>query len=356
MQDYIVTITKNDDSTVTIEGSITWDAFSRFEKDALGRLGTHLELDGFRKGHVPEDIALKHLGDDLVLTDMAEQAIAEFYPQILKDNNIDAIGRPVLTITKMARGNDLGFTLRTAVLPEITLPEYKDIAKTIPLNDTAPVTVEDIDKVVEHLRQMRAYGHVHDQPVPDHAEGSSQEEAGHKHDEPLPEVNDEFAKSFGEFTSVADLRAKIEENVGKEKVQEALDKRRVAILDAVVEKTSFFVPQIILQSEQEKLFSQIEADVARAGLSMDDYLKHAGKTKEQVLEEFKPEAEKRARMQLVVNAIAKKEHITPTDEEVDVRAQSLMAMYPGVDKARATAYADMVITNEKVIALLETEK
>ncbi len=102
---YTVTVTKHDDATVEIDGSISWEAFSKFEQNAFERLGKHLELPGFRKGHVPEDVAKKHLGDELILADMAELAIQELYPTILEEENIDAIGRPALSITKIARGN-----------------------------------------------------------------------------------------------------------------------------------------------------------------------------------------------------------------------------------------------------------
>lgn len=342
---YTTTITKNDDATVTIDGTLSWEDFSLFEAKAFARLGAHLELPGFRKGHVPEEIAKKHLGDELILSDMAELAIQELYPTLLKDKDIDAIGRPALAITKLARGNELGFSIRTAILPIFDLPDYKTLAKKVPTTDPAPVTEEDVEKVIENLRHLRAYGHVHE-------EGHD-----HTHEEPLPEVNDEFAKSFGgEFASLEDLKNKIRENTAKEKTHEASDKRRAAILEAIVSETTLTVPAILTSSEQEKILAQIEMDISRSGLSMEDYLKHVGKTKEALLEEFKPEAEKRAKMQLIINAIAKKESITSTDTEVEERTKQLLAMYPGADKARSEAYADMVLTNEKVIDLLEAQK
>lgn len=344
MKEYSVKVTKHDDSTIEIDGSIPWEAFAKYEKKAFERLGKHLKLDGFRQGYVPEDIAKAHLGDDLILADMAELAIAEFYPIILKDENIDAIGRPQLSITKIARSNELGFVLKTAVLPTINLPDYKKIAlntKSIPPSD---VTEEDINKVIENLRNLRAYGHVH------------QDGQQHDHKEPLPEVNDEFAKSFGDFKNVEDLRAKIKENVGKEKIHEANDKRRATILEDIVGQSSFILPNIILESEQDKIYAQLESDVSHSGVTMEEYLKHINKTKEQIMEESKPEAEKRARMQLIINAIARTENISATDEEIKTKVQSLSSMYPGADNARMEAYADMVIVNEKVISFLENQK
>ncbi len=341
-KDYTVKVTKHDDATVEMDCTLSWEAFAAFEKQALARLGEHLELPGFRKGHVPEEVTKKHLGDELILSDMAELAIAELYPTILEDEKIDAIGRPALSITKIARSNELAFTLRSAVVPAFELPDYKKIAAGTAPVAPAEATDADVEKVIENLRHMRAYGHVHE-------EGHD-----HGHTEPLPEVDDEFAKSFGEFASVDELKAKIRENVAKEKVVEAQSAHRAAIIEAVAAQTSFAVPTVIVESEQDKLYAQIEADIARSGLSMEDYLKHTSKTKEQVLEEYKPEAEKRARLQLVINAIARKESITATDEEVAARSKELLTLYPGADKARTEAYADMVITNEKVITFLES--
>ncbi len=203
------------------------------------------------------------------------------------------------------------------------------------------MTDEDVTRVVEELRQLRAYGHVH---------GADQE---HNHEEPLPEVDDAFAKTFGEFENVADMRAKITENLAREKSAEAKDKRRIAIMEAIVAKTDFVIPGIIIQSEQEKMLAQIESDIARAGFTMDDYLKQSQKTKEGMMDEFKPEAEKRARIQLVLNAISRKEDIVPKEAEVKAEAERLMAMYPGADLARTEAYVDMMMTNEQTLALLE---
>lgn len=327
---------------VEIKGEISWEAFNGFEKKAFNRLSEHLELDGFRKGNVPEAIAKKHLGDELILSDMAEIAIGEYYPKILEDKKIDAIGRPAVTITKIARDNALGFTITTEVLPDIKLPDYKKLAKNAPAIADVSITEEEVDKVIEDLRQMKAYGHVH-----------HHDDHGHSHDEPLPEVNDEFAKSFGAFESVADLKIKIKENILKEKDFAEKDKRRIAIMDSIISESKFPVPSIILKSEQEKMLAQIESDVARSGMNFDEYLKHVEKTRESLMEEYKDEAERRARFQMCINAIAKDMDIKITDEEVKAEAEKLMQMYPGADLMRTTAYADMILTNEKVLSTLE---
>lgn len=330
-------------SMIEIKGEISWEDFAVYEKKAFERLSAHIEIDGFRKGNVPEAIAKKQLGDELILSDMAELAIQEVYPQILEEKKIDAIGRPALSITKMARDNALGFTLTTAVLPEIKLPDYKKIAKGASGVAEVSVSEEEVDKVIEDLRQMRAYGHVH---------GA---EDKHEHTEELPEVNDDFAKSFGAFKDLGELRAKIKENVLREKDQNENDKRRITIMDGIIAESKFDVPAIILQSEQDKMIAQIESDVSRSGMEFDAYLKQVNKSRADLAEEFKGEAERRARFQMVINAIAKDMDLTISDEDVDKEAEKLMAQYPGADPARTKAYADMLLVNERILSMLESQ-
>lgn len=330
-------------SMLEIKGEIAWETFATYEKKAFERLSAHIEVDGFRKGNVPEAIAKKQLGDELLLSDMAELAIGELYPTILEEKKIDAIGRPALSITKLARDNALGFTLTTAILPEIKLPDYKKLAKGAPAVAEVSTSEEEIDKVIEDLRQMRAYGHVHS------------ETDKHEHTEELPEVNDEFAKSFGGFKDLAELRAKIKENILREKDQNESDKRRIAIMDSIIKETTFDVPAIILQSEQDKMIAQIESDVTRSGMEFDAYLKQVNKTRADIAEEFKGEAERRARFQMVINAIAKDMELTISDEDVEAEAKKLMAQYPGADLARTKAYADMILVNERILSMLESQ-
>jgi FKBP-type peptidyl-prolyl cis-trans isomerase (trigger factor) len=71
-------------------------------------------------------------------------------------------------------------------------------------------------------------------------------------------------------------------------------------------------------------------------------------------EEFKGEAERRARFQMVINAIAKDMDVKISDEEVDKEAEKLMQQYPGADLMRTKAYADMMLVNEKILSTLES--
>ncbi len=340
---YTITVTTLPESRTEIKGHITWDHLSTFEGAAFETLASKINLDGFREGKVPKDVAKKHIPDEILLSDMAELAINSVYPMMLADHSLDVIGRPDVSVTTIARGSNLEFTVIAAIVPTIALPNFKKISAAIALEDAKDVTAADVDKVVDELRQMRAYGHVH---------GATDE---HKHEEPLPEADDAFAKTFGKFETMDEFRAKIKENLMHEADTAARDKRRITILENIISETTFDIPKVIIESEKQKMLAQIEADIARSGASLEDYLKHINKTKEELLFEFTPEAEKRSRFQLVLNAIARQEKTLPSEAEVEAEAQKLMAMYPGADLNRTRAYADMMLTNEKVFELLESK-
>jgi len=146
-------------SMVKITGEIPYEELEKHRAKAIKELGQNLKVDGFRPGHVPEAVVVQKVGEMTLLTEMAERAMAAVYPEILKAHEIDPIGRPEIQITKIAPGNPLGFTATVAVLPEIDLPDYKNLAReeNASKSDVA-VTDEDVDKQVQDiLRQKAAY-------------------------------------------------------------------------------------------------------------------------------------------------------------------------------------------------------
>src|SRR5574343_431858 len=160
------TVQKLEKSEVEITGTIESAVFMSFEEKALAHLGSKMELPGFRPGKVPAEMVKQHINDMMLLEEMAERAIGASYAEIIEQEKIDAIGRPEISITKIARGSDLEFKIKTAVLPEIKLPDYKAIAKEENAKEDykKEVVIEeaDIEKVLLDLRKMRAHQAQHE--------------------------------------------------------------------------------------------------------------------------------------------------------------------------------------------------
>lgn len=386
------TVTPEEGSQVTVAGEVPYEELQKHRAAALQALGKNIELDGFRKGHVPEDILVQKIGEGTLLGEMAERALAKIYPTILTEHSIDAVGYPQIQITKLAPENPLGFTATIAVMPSIELPDYKKIAADVNKEKgSTEVTDEDIEaQIKDILRQKLAYerlqkkaqpqqhthadGTVHegpahgddttDLPTPETVgDAAAEEETGATEpseitDDELPELTDEYVQGLGQpgqFESVDDFKTKLREHLAIEKEKEVNAAHRAKVTDKIIEASTFELPQVMIDAELNQMFAQMEEDLTRANLSMEDYLGHIKKTKADLTAEWSPAAEKRARLQLILNEIAKKENVQPDEEQLEAQIAQLKEQYKDADEARVRMYVTSVLTNEATMQMLETQ-
>lgn len=362
-------------SMVKITGEIPYEELEKHRAKSIKELGQNLKVDGFRPGHVPEAVVVQKVGEMPLLTEMAERALASAYPEILKAHDIDPIGRPEIQITKIAAQNPLGFTATVAVLPEIKLPDYQKLAREQNAKKSdITVTDEDVNKqAADILRQKAAYERLQkkaaagEKQTHTHADGTVHEGPDHDdegkplediNDLKIPELTDDVVKTLGapgQFENVADFKAKLREHLEIEKKREAEAKHRATLTDKIIENSSFELPKILVDSELGQMFGQMEEDIKRAGLSVDDYLTHMKKTRDDLEKEWAPTAEKRARLQLVLNEIAKKESILPEKETIENEVKHLLEHYKNADETRVRIYVASVLQNEAVMKFLENQ-
>lgn len=360
------TVTPEAGSQVKISGEIPYAELAHERDAAIKKLSETINLDGFRKGHVPESVLVKHVGEMAILMEMAERAIAHMYPHIVEAHDLDVIGYPKIDITKIAPENPLGFTAIVAVIPAITLPEFKALAKTInATRESDEVTDADVEKqIADILRQRAAYERLQkkaaakaegDLPTPETVDApiESEEDLAKL---PIPELTDEVAQSIGQpgqFTDVADFKAKLREHLTIEKKRDFAANHRAKLTDAIIDASTMELPQVLIDSELNQMFAQMQEDLERANLKMDDYLTHIKKTKEDLTTEWTPAAEKRAKLQLILNEIAKKESIKPDEAQLKSQVDQLLAQYKDADPHRVAVYVASVMQNEAVMQMLE---
>lgn len=336
------------------------DEFETYHAKGLSTIQQVVEVDGFRKGNAPENLIIQKYGDMIILEEMANIALREAYVKSVEEHKVNPISEPQVTITKIAKGNPLELTITVPVMPEVTLPAYKKLAKeAIKDDEKIEVTDKDIDDVLEELRKGRATVHEHEHGENcDHDEELVEEKKEiTETDAVLPELNDEFAKSFGEnFKDLADLKAKVGENLKLEKEQKLREKRRSAIMEKLVAETKADLPHVIVEGELNTMLGQMKQDITRFGGTWEDYLTHSKKTEDELKAEWKNDAEKRAMSQLLLHKIAQAEKIVATEEEIEVELIRVLATVQDADEERARAYLYQALTNEKVLKFLEETK
>lgn len=360
--------------------------FESYHVKAFTVVQQAVEVDGFRKGNAPEGLIVKKYGDMVILEEMANLALRDAYVKGVEEHKLNPISEPQVTITKIAKGNPLELTVVVPVMPEVTLPSYKKIAKdTMTDGEKIEVSDKDIEDVIEELRKGRATQHTHvDEPKSeedvesqqastqinhdhsheshDHShDGHDHEGHDHTHEEKsvtdvavLPELDDTFAQSFGgDFKTLTDLKTKVGENLKLEKEQKLREKRRTAIMEKLVSESKADIPDIIVEGELNNMLTQMKGDITRFGGTWEDYLTHSKKTEEEMKKDWLHDAEKRAMSQLLLHKIAQAEKLIATEEEVEVELVRLLATVQDADEERAKAYLYQALTNEKVLKFLE---
>ncbi|MCE9629011.1 MAG: hypothetical protein K8Q91_03380 [Candidatus Vogelbacteria bacterium] len=348
-----IKINKINDSEVEIIGEVESVEFMKHWTPVVKKLNEQVTLDGFRKGNAPEKILLEKIGEEKVLIEMADTVFAKLYPEILTEHKIDAIGQPQVSITKLAKDNPLGFTIKTAIVPTLKLPDYKKIAKETVAKTEKPteVTDKEIEDVIFELQKQRAMS----------LEENKDLKPEDKDKLVLPEITDEFVKTLGKFENVADFKAKIRENLGSDKEFRAKEKTRLAIMDAIAEKIEVTIPDILVESELNKMVQELKYETNRMGLKFDDYLIHLKKTEDELKHNWKADAEKRVKLGLVVNAIIDDAKLEATKEELEHEVSHMLGhmgdQQPSdKDLPRVHSYAENTILHKKVFELLENNK
>lgn len=318
------------------------------ETHVLEGMAKDLELPGFRKGKVPHDVIRKRMGEMALFEDAAMHALSHAIEEIFRVEKLDVIGRPIVAATKLAPGNPAVFKVTVPLFPRLSLPDYKAIAakenkKPIPETKTEE---KDIDAIVaEIVKEHQA----HDGLPPARAGGA---QAG-KNEFTL---SDETAKELGEFSSVADLRAKVTEGLSAHRKSREADKRRAELLDTIVKETRGEIPDVLIDNELLRLEADFEREITRLGSTFDAYLKEIKKDRETLREERRPDAEKRARLLLVLAEIARAEKIIAPPAEVDAEVKHILEHYKDAKEENARLFVENTILNQKTIEFLEVQK
>lgn len=313
----ITKIERLPEAEALITGEITLPFLVELRKEAVESLGKDAKIPGFRPGHIPEEILVKNLGEMRILEETAEIALAKEFRNIVKESKLFPIGRPDISITKLAPGIPLEFKMKIYLEPEFKLPDYKKVVAEIPKADIQTVTDKEIQDV-------------------------------------LKEINERNIKV--ELKEGEKVEDKIKENLGKEKEFRAKEKHRLEIIEKLVKVTEISVPKILIDEETEKMFAQFRADVERVGAKWEDYLKQIKKTEEDIKNEWRDKARERVKAELIIAKIAEAEKLEPKKEDVEHEAEHLLHHYPDADPIRVRLYIYSQLQNQLVLEFLENLK
>lgn len=347
-------VKKLPNSQAEITVTISHEKVTGYRSKSIAALANTVEIDGFRKGKVPESKIIEKIGETGLLAEMADNALTDLYPTIIEQAKVESIGRPSIAITKLAPGNDVEYVITTDVMPTVELKDVEKLAKA-KNSETLEIEItdEEIEKAIKEIRQMRAHQQMHDEGVDHH---------DHNHqnidDADLPELTDEYVKTLGAFENVEDFKTKLKENMKKEKETHAHEKRRIEIIESIIDNGTFDIPESMVDFELNKMFEQFNYDLSMSGLKMEEYLSQIGKTPSDMRTEWREQAVKRVHMQMALEKIASDFNVKADQQKIDTQVAEIMEMYKGqaVQEENVIAYVTQTMTNAAVFDWLEGVK
>jgi trigger factor len=145
----------------------------------------------------------------------------------------------------------------------------------------------------------------------------------------LPELDDDFAVEHG-FDTLDELRDDIRGRLSEGMKSRAEAEYREAVLDAVVANATVTVPEALIEARAVELWDQMAHTLSHQGIDKPTYLKIAGKTEQEIVDEAKPDAERQLRREAVLAAVVRAEEIDPSDEDL------LEALQADAERSRST--------------------
>ncbi|RJO60063.1 trigger factor [candidate division WS5 bacterium] len=355
-------------------------------------LAKNLKIAGFRPGKAPQFVVEKEVGQDKFYAEVLDSILPEAYYSAITKEKLITVSRPDIKVTKYAPTGGLEFEAEVEMLPEFDLPDYKkikvpraevkitakdiensikelqeryaefkEVSRKAKKDDRAEISFEGTQKGApvqgvkgekypitigsgafipgfeENLVGMsKGEEKTFDVAFPKdyHEEKLRGEKVTFKvkmitiSEKTIPEVSDDFAKKFGIFKNVDELKKGVEKNLRE--VKEMEEKRRLEekIMTLIAEKVKLELPEALIHQEVHRMWHDAEANLAQSGITMDRYIEMTKKTREELEKEMKPDAEKRVKMGLILSKISENEKIEVTDKEIDAEKAMILAGAP----------------------------
>jgi trigger factor len=351
---------------------------------AFGELGRHARVRGFRPGRTPRPV-LEQLFGDQVRTEVFGKLIQESYTAALRERGLAVVSEPQIVTERAELGAALRYSATVEVKPEVQPRDYSGLRVDRPL---APVTDADVEaflhRLQESLAQLRpiagrsriergdvvaldyearigqrlagkaenrfvevgrgSFAEGFDEQIEGAEVGAVREfdltyPADHANAElagqtvhfrvtlrslaakEMPGLDDDFAKDHGECASLAELRLRVRQQLEAEAARRADEAARTALVEQLTGAHDIMVPDAMVQRRAHALAEDVMHSMRDPRVRSKD---ERGLI-ERFAKELEPQARSQVKAALVLEAIARQEHLEVTEEQLDAHVEELAA-------------------------------
>lgn len=338
-------------------------------------LAKQVSVKGFRKGKVPKNVLVAHIGGlEVLRSEAIRESMPDFYARAIADTLIDPIGQPEINITGGEEEGPLTFEAEVEVRPVVTISGQRDLRVTIP---SPNVTDDEIEAQINRYRETDAVLEDVDRPIVTGdlvtmdirvqqiateaeplemsdfmytvgsgtiTEGVDELILGLKAGEDLklngnvgdgvvatyemklkqvkervlPELTDEWVEENTEWATVEEMRDAIVNQMRRMKIVEAQMSQRDAMLVALGELVDAdVVPEVLVDAETNERLHDLGHRLSQQQMNLEMFLQVTNQSPEQLLETLREDAVRGVRIDLALRALVLAENLEPTPEEIE---------------------------------------
>lgn len=343
-------------------------------------IANQVNIPGFRKGKVPARLIDQRFGRGTVLQEAINSVLPQAYGEAVQEHDLRPLGQPDIDISELNDGTNVVFTAEVDIRPDFELPDLSEVVIEVPV---AQVTDEDVEERLNLLRERfatltdveraAATGDVvtinltarQDGKVLEDAEASDvpyklgaggmldgldealagmqagetkkftstlvggpnrgedaevEVEVVKVQEQELPDVDNEFAQLVSEFDTAEEMLADLRDNLERMSRIDQANHARELVLQAVLERTEFELPEALVAHEQQTRRDSIEQQLTRSGLTLDQYLAEAEDEEAETVDEFWANVDKRViegiRSQIILDKYAEDADLQVSQQEL----------------------------------------
>lgn len=143
----------------------------------------------------------------------------------------------------------------------------------------------------------------------------------------LPEMDDEFASEVSECETLEEYKAEVKKNIKERKEKEGMQKKEDQAVEQAVANAEMDIPEAMIDMQVRQMADDFASRIQQQGLTVEQYFQFTGMTQEKMFEDLKPQAEKRIRTRLVLEAIVKAENLEVSDERLEEEIKKMAESY-----------------------------
>lgn len=314
------------------EVEVDYKEFEVEREKALTRLAGNVKIAGFRPGKAPKDAVEKEVGYNAYL-----EAVNKILPraalEVVEKENLNPISSFKYDLKDLDKDKNISFTFEFVNQPEVKFDDFKKIK----LEYVEPKLEKDeADSVIKNIivsslprekwekniiKKSVAKGKKSKdgkKPEEDHHHDDSQPH-NHLHEGEDLQITDELVEAIGyqEDKTYDGLRKQVEETLVKVKKEDADNAFAGRVIEEAIKISDFEVPEDFIQREVEHKESHFNERLKELKLDPDMYLKTQGTTLDELRKNWRNEAERAVKTDLLLINLGTTENLTPTEKEID---------------------------------------